>query len=236
MAAKKQKQIDYTNVPETLKDHPFFGLELSEEQANFRDAIWDSSKLIVFCNAVSGTGKTTVAVMTAELLYRYGRYDGIVYITAPVQEAKVGFLPGTAQEKTSIYAEPFYEAAAKAGINTYTAIAQESIMNQKEGTAYINVVSHNYLRGCTFENKVVIIDECQNFYTDELKKVLTRACDSCCVVCIGHVGQIDLYSHKENSGFSRYIEHFRDQPYAAVCELTQNYRGKVSAHADKLIF
>jgi phosphate starvation-inducible protein PhoH and related proteins len=232
--ARKLAQVNYDKVPETLAEHPFFGLHLDEEQTTFRDAIWDPEKLIVFCNARAGTGKTTIAVMTAELLYRYHRYDGILYITAPVQEGKIGFLPGSAQEKVSPYSEPFYEAALKANINPYTAIRQESMMNQKEDTAYIDCVSHNYLRGCTFENKVVIIDEAQNYYVDELKKTITRVSDNCKTIVIGHTGQIDLYHNPGNSGFARYVEHFANEPYAQICTLTHNYRGKVSTHADLL--
>ena len=225
---------DRANPPATLNDHPFFGMKLDGEQIAFRDAIWSPDKLIVFCNARAGTGKTTIAVMTAELLYRHGRYDGIVYISAPVQEGRIGFLPGSAQDKIAVYSEPFYQAALKAGINPYTAIRQDSIQSQKDGLAYIDCISHNYLRGCNFENKVVICDEAQNYYTDELKKTLTRASDSCKLIVIGHTGQIDLYKHPENSGFARYIEHFSGQPYAAVCQLTHNYRGAVSTHADAL--
>lgn len=235
MASRKVSPDNYDKVPDTLADHPFFGMKLDEEQAAFRDAIWNPEKLIVFCNAAAGTGKTTIAVMTAELLYRYHRYDGILYITAPVQEAKIGFLPGTAQDKVSPYSEPFYEAAVKANINTFKSIRQENMMNLKEGTAYIDCVSHNYLRGCTFENKVVIIDEAQNYYTDELKKTITRVSDNCKTIVIGHTGQIDLYHNPENSGFARYIKHFEGEPYAQICSLTHNYRGRVSTHADLLI-
>lgn len=99
---KKLRTVDYSNAPQSLDDHPFFGLTIDEEQRAFRDAIWSKDKLIVFADAKAGSGKTTIAVMTAELLYRYHRYDGIVYVTAPVQENKIGFLPGTAQEKLSV--------------------------------------------------------------------------------------------------------------------------------------
>lgn len=233
---KKQKIIDYSDKPETLKDHPFFGLMLDKDQERFRDAIWNPENLIVFCNACAGTGKTTIAVMTAVLMCKYKLYDGILYISAPVQEQRIGFLPGSPQEKTAVYAEPFYEAAIKAGINPFTDIVNENINGQKDGTAYIECKPHNYLRGCNFENKVVIIDEAQNYYVDELKKTITRACDSCKIIVIGHTGQIDLYHNPENSGFAKYIDHFRDQPYAEICELTKNYRGLVSSHADKLVY
>lgn len=233
MAKKPVRRLDLSNVPDTLDDNPFFGFVLDDEQKAFRDAIWSKNKLVVFCDAKAGSGKTQIAVATAELLYQYGRYDGIVYITAPVQEGKIGFLPGTVQEKLSVYNEPFYQAAIKANINVEQCV-YDNIENQKNGTAYIQCVSHNYLRGMNFENKVVIIDEAQNFYADELKKVLTRIHDSCKVIVIGHTGQIDLYHKPENSGFASYIEHFKNVDWAQICHLTHNYRGLISSFADEL--
>jgi predicted ribonuclease YlaK len=224
------------DYPETFDDRPYFGMKLDDEQLAYRDAMWSKDKLIVFCNAVSGTGKTTLAVMTAELLIRSGRYDGIVYITAPVQEERIGFLPGSAEEKTLVYCEPFYEAATRAGINVYTAVKQEQPvgMAAKFDTAYIDLRSHNYLRGVTFDKKVIIIDEAQNFYLDELKKTLTRVTDNCKTIVIGHTGQCDILKHKENAGFDKAIELFKDKPFASVCKLSTNYRGVVSATADEL--
>lgn len=234
MAKTSNKPIVVGDAPKTLKKHQFYGFELDEQQKAFRDAIWDDNNLIVFANARAGTGKTLIAVATANLLVQYGKYEGIVYIVSPVQESKSGFLPGDADEKTRVYAEPLYDALGKINVNPYTAVNQESIMNQKQGTGYIDCLSHLWLRGCNLENKVIIIDESQNMYTDELKKVLTRISDNSKTIVIGHVGQCDLYHNKENSGFAPYIEHFKDQPYAQVCELTKNYRGVVSNHADEL--
>lgn len=234
---KKAKKFepDYSNAPATLTNHIFFGMQLDEEQRKFRDAIWNPEKLIVFCDAKAGSGKTQIAVMTADLLCQYHRYNGIVYITAPVQEGKIGFLPGTVQEKLEVYNEPFYQAAEKANMDVQH-MCYSDIDNEKNGTAYVRCMSHNYLRGCNFENKVVIIDEAQNFYMDELKKVLTRMHDNCKVIVIGHTGQIDLYHHPENSGFAPYIKHFEDVEWAEICHLTKNYRGKISNHADTLTY
>lgn len=232
--AKTNKIGAGITAPKDLIDHPFYGIVLDEEQKVFRDAIWDPEKLIVFCNAKAGTGKTLIATATANLLVQYGRYDGIVYISSPTQEGKLGFLPGEIADKISIYSEPFLEALLKLDINPHTAIHQSNILNQKNGTSYINVTTHVYLRGCNFENKVVILDETQNYYTDELKKTLTRMADNCKVIVIGHSGQVDLYHNPSNSGFVRYLNHFKDDPRTAVCELKTNHRGWISSHADDL--
>lgn len=235
MAAKKiQKNEDYGVPPKTLDGHPFYGLELNEEQRVFAEEIWNPENLIVFCDSKAGTGKTTIAVGVANMLVQYGLYDGIVYIAAPVQEEKLGYMPGDLQSKTSLYFDPLYQALLKLDINPNTAINQLSIENQKNGTGYIDTITHVFLRGQNFENKVVIVEESQNLYLDELRKVLTRIHDNCKTIVIGHTGQCDLYHYPERSGFAPYIEHFKDEQYSHVCTLTQNYRGKVSTHADEL--
>ena len=93
MAKSNSKQNNKIEAPKDLNDSLFYGLELDNEQKIFRDAIWDEEHLIVFCNAKAGTGKTLIATATANLLVQYGRYDGIVYISSPTQEEKLGFLP-----------------------------------------------------------------------------------------------------------------------------------------------
>ena len=234
MAKSNSKPDNKIDAPKDLKKHPFYGLVLDDEQKIFRDAIWSPDNLIVFCNAKAGTGKTLIATATADLLVKCGRYDGIVYISSPTQEGKLGYLPGEISDKVAIYSEPFLEALIKLDINPNTAIHQYNIINQKNGTSYIDVTTHVYLRGCNFENKVVILDETQNYYTDELKKTLTRMSDTCKVIVIGHSGQVDLYHNPENSGFVRYLNHFKDDPRTVVCELKTNHRGWISSHADEL--
>ena len=231
--ARKSILVSYDNPPETLSEHPFYGLKLDKEQTLFRDAIWNKDKLIIFCNAKAGTGKTTIATATANLLVKYGLYNGIVFIASPTMEQKQGYLKGTIEEKSEPYFEPFYQALTKIGVNINTATYAD-IINEKNGTAYIECITHTFLRGCNFENKVLIIDEAQNYYADELKKVLTRIHDNCKVIVIGHSGQIDLCNNPQNSGFVRYLNHFSDDDRCAVCQLTHNYRGWISNHADEL--
>lgn len=231
--AKKTKVIDYTDIPETLVDHPFYGLELDEEQQKFRDALWSTDKLIVFCNAKAGTGKTVIATGVADLLVKYGRYDGIVYIAAPVQETKQGYLPGSLEDKSEPYYEPFYQALDKIGVNINTATFSD-FTSEKFGTAYIKCMVHTFMRGCNFENKVVILDEAQNLYFDEMKKVLTRMHDNCKIIVVGHSKQCDIYHNPERSGFVKYLNHFAKDDRCAVCTLSKNYRGWISNMADEL--
>lgn len=227
------------NAPKNLEDLMFYGLKLDDEQKIFRDTIWDSEKLIVFCNAKAGTGKTTISIGVANLLVQYGLYDGIVYIASPTMEQKQGYLPGDLEMKSAPYIEPLIEALLTLGIDPNNSIKSENnIQALKEGKAFIDFKVDTYLRGVNFENKVVILDESQNFYGSDMKKVLTRIHDSCKTIVIGHTEQCDLYKHKENSGFHQYLSAFKekyiDDPRVGICELTINHRGWVSTTCDNI--
>ena len=150
-----------------------------------------------------------------------------------VSAQRIGYLPGDITQKSEVYFEPIYQAIIKCNLEPHRIINDESMTAKKCGDAYVKLLTSTYLRGTNFENKVIIIDEAQNGTLPDLKKVLTRCADSCKVIVIGHTGQIDLKSKKQ-SGFARYIEHFKDEPYAAVCELHTNHRGIVSTKADEL--
>ena len=210
-----------------------FEFDLDEGQAAFVREIMSPDKTIVFCNAKAGTGKTTLAMGTANILVKDKRNDlnGIVYIVSPYGEEKQGYLPGDITQKSEIYYEPAYQAMIECGLNPNTDVYSEAMVNKKRGEGFVKMLTHTYLRGTNLEKKVVIIDEAQNFTAAELKKVLTRIHDDCKVIVVGHTGQIDISA---KSGFAQYIEHFRDQKRCAVCELTVNHRGWLSTHADAL--
>lgn len=221
------------NAPRTLDNNPFYGFNLDDQQKAFRDSIWNPDKLITFVNAKAGSGKTQIATATANLLVEFGRYEGIVFVMFPCVEDKQGYLPGDITQKSEIYFEPVYQALLKCGIEPHRVINDDSMTAKKRGDAYIKLLTSTYLRGTNFENKVIVIDEAQNGTLGDLKKVLTRCSDNCKVVVCGHTGQIDL-KKIDLSGFERYIEHFKGEEWADVCELTHNYRGVISRKADEL--
>lgn len=231
MASKKCNSNQFL-----IGDELFYGKTLDEDQKNFRDKILDDETIIVIADAKAGTGKTTIATGAANLLVLNGKYDGIVYIASPTQEQKQGYLPGTIVEKSDPYFDPFYEALKECNINKNTALSS-NVMNQKNGTSYIECITHTFLRGTNFKNKVIIIDEASNYYLDELRKVLTRIHDDCKVILIGHTGQVDLYKNKERSGFQYYLDHFSKKlsdPRVSICNLTKNYRGWLSTYSDEI--
>lgn len=212
----------------------FFGLRLSDEQKDLKDAIMGNDYDVIFVNSKAGTGKTVISVACAKLLVSSGRYTSLEYIFSPCQEDTLGFTAGSVSEKEGKYLTPLYDALLTINENPNTCFYND-IINNKNGTAWINTYSHAYMRGSSKMSKtVIIIDEAQNFTIPELKKVLTRFGDNCKIIVLGHSGQIDL-KKKTQSGFVKYIEHFKDQERCKICNLSINYRGWVANHADALI-
>ena len=227
------KQLDYL---------PLF--DFDEDQEKFVEALLNKEKLIVFCDAKAGTGKTTLAMWAANVLYQDKRngYDGVVYIVSPYGEQRQGFLPGNQTAKSEVYFEPAYQAIVEIGLNPYVDVCTDSLVAKKgdsakrnealkRGEGFIRLLTHTYLRGSNLAKKIIIIDEAQNFTAAELKKVLTRIHDDCKVIVIGHTGQIDIHG---GSGFERYLKHFEGEAKCEVCKLTVNHRGWISTFADEL--
>lgn len=242
--ATKKKAVQATTsfageVPKDLTDHPFYGFQLDEEQQKLRDAIWNPDIDIVFCNSKAGTGKTFVTLGTANLLVRYGLFDNIVWLVNPTQEQILGYRPGTTESKVAPYVSSLYDAAVSLGINPYSDIDICSDDYAQKKTGYIECTTPIFLRGrnipCTSKEKTILIcDEAQNFYIDQLQTVLTRVNGGAKVVVIGHTGQCDLRHGSDRSGFAPFIRLFQTEPRCAVCELKNNHRSWISRHADTI--
>ena len=232
--AKKKNVIENNNeLPVSFDNYPFYRLELDPEQISFANTILNPDIDIIFVNAKAGTGKTTVATGVANILVQCGVYDGIVYIMSPYGERKQGWLPGTITEKSSVYFEAFYQALTICNVNPNTAINDETMVNQKNGTGFITCITDTFLRGSTLDNAVIIIDEAQNYTTSQLKKTLTRVGKHAKVIVIGHTLQCDLDDVK-TSGFVKFMKHFEGHDRAGFCELTTNHRSWICKCADEV--
>jgi phosphate starvation-inducible protein PhoH and related proteins len=221
------------NAPSFHYNGDFFGLHLDEDQINFIKEVWNPMNLVVFCNAVSGTGKTVLSVGMAEVLYKKGLYkNGIKYVAAPYGLEKQGFLKGDIQQKSEVYYEPLYQALETLGLSSFKVVKDTTcVINKKYDEAYIECVPNTFLRGQNFSECIVIIDEAQNNTKEQLKTILTRCHDSCKVIVVGHTGQQDMLGL---SGFLPYLNWYKDEAYCGICELSVNHRGKISRKADAL--
>jgi phosphate starvation-inducible protein PhoH len=211
------------------KNNLLFGFEpkLTDEQREYVESIFDRQLTIV--NAKSGSGKTTLAVACAKIIGK-----PLIYIFSPVEEKAMGYRPGTQQEKEKEYLTPLKDALLEIGeVPDKVIYDPDNLDAMKAGHVWVYPMSHTFARGINLKDKTVILAESQNYSRGDMKKILTRIHDSCTVVIEGHTGQCDLPDPRK-SGFAPYIEHFRGESYAKVVELTVNFRGRLSQHADKL--
>lgn len=205
----------------------FYGLDLTKEQRDYANSIFDKRMTIV--DAKAGTGKTTIAVGCAKIMKK-----DLYYVFSPVQEGVMGYRPGNQQEKEMDYTQPLKDALLEINEDPNRVIdSRDNIDNIKNGNVWVYPRSHVFMRGINLKDSFIIIDEAQNWTKNELKKTLTRIHDSNIVVVIGHQGQIDLKVPSQ-SGFARVIEHFESRAWSNKCELTKNFRGELSQWADEL--
>lgn len=167
----------------------------SENQKEYIRTIAEST--ITFCQGLAGSGKTHIAIGMA-LEYLLDEKVKKIVITRPVIEAgeKIGYLPGTAEEKLHPYLLPILDEV-NYFINTaqYTSLK----MNNK-----IEIVPLGLMRGRNFHNCFIVADECQNASYEQLKMLLTRVGRDSKLVLTGDVGQSDLMRHLQG-GFTEMI-------------------------------
>jgi phosphate starvation-inducible PhoH-like protein len=147
---------------------------------------------IVFGVGPAGTGKTYLAVAAAVSYFKSGKINRII-LTRPAVEAgeKLGFLPGTLQEKIDPYLKPLYDAL-------FEMIEPEKVNSFLERNIF-EIAPLAYMRGRTLNDAFIILDEAQNTTKEQMKMFLTRLGFGSKVVITGDITQIDLPS-KERSG------------------------------------
>lgn len=228
---------DYPNIKYKMVGNPLFNtflLKMSEEQMNLMEDALDESVKLLFINAISGSGKTMMAVLAAYTLYLDSKStQELLYVAAPVQEGALGHTKGGIFEKEQKYMVPLYDALEELNLTPEKSIRNDDAPeDQKDDEVWCGTKTHAYVRGSNIKNKTVIIDEAQNYTKNELKKVLTRIHDNSKVFVIGHDKQNDLPDPRK-SGFVPYLKHFEEEPYARTHKLSKSYRGRVSTKADE---
>ena len=211
-------------------DDIFYGFILNEEQEKFRESIMSDEHNVIMADATAGSGKTLISVACANILVKSGKYDSAVYVFPTVEEASLGYRPGNTSEKEADYLGPLYDALIK--IRELPNQAISSDISEKNGTAWITARSATFMRGINLENKVVIIDECQNMSIPIIKRIISRCYDNCKVIILGCRSQTDVPLDK--SGFKQLMQHMDNFDGCVKCDLPISYRGKLAMHIDKL--
>lgn len=168
-----------------------FNIQLNEEQKLAKANILEVP--ITVLRGGAGSGKTLVACQVAlDLLLRKEK-EKIVITRPTVSKEEIGFLPGDIREKMDPWLAPIYH-------NLFMLYKKESIEKEIEA-GRIEIVPFSFIRGRTFVNSVVIVDEAQNVTHTQMEAVISRlGIDSKMIIC-GDLAQIDL-KDKRDTGFS----------------------------------
>ncbi|MFH1282237.1 MAG: PhoH family protein [bacterium] len=162
----------------------------TSQQANYVNLMKKLDMVIAIGPA--GTGKTYLAAVSSLVDLKRGRISKIV-LTRPVVEAgeKLGFLPGDFYEKVNPYLKPLYDAY-------YNMLGPDKFRLFRDNET-IEIVPLAYMRGRTFDNSYIILDEAQNTTPEQMKMFLTRMGNNSKMVITGDITQIDL-ENKNRSG------------------------------------
>lgn len=187
--------------------HDLYGFQpKTENQRKFVD-LYNAGVPVIHTSGVAGTGKTAVAFYMAltDVLDESTEFERIVMIRSAVETRKMGFLPGSLDEKAEAYEAP-YRAF------TQQFIKYNNAYDNLKALGYYEFVTTSYLRGATFDNCVVICEEFQNLDYSELHTVMSRIGINSRVIFTGDNRQDDLKRQREKSGFDKFKKVLQAMP------------------------
>jgi phosphate starvation-inducible PhoH-like protein len=183
---KSKKSIDITNNIKPQSPAPVFKNRLIPRTINQKNYIRTvAENTITFCQGIAGSGKTHIAIGMALEYLLDGKVEKII-ITRPIIEAgeRLGYLPGTAEEKIHPYLLPLLDEVEY--------FMDVKFYSQLKYTRSIEIVPLGLMRGRNFHNSFIVADECQNASYEQLKMLLTRIGKESKMVLTGDVAQSDL--------------------------------------------
>jgi phosphate starvation-inducible protein PhoH len=146
-----------------------------------------SSKKFQLLTGLAGTGKTYVAIVKAlRLLDKDPNVKQLIIVRSAVETRKIGFLPGDQAEKLEVYAAPY--------VGLLSEVSPKKNYKQLVANKQLDFISTSFLRGITFRDCVVIIDEYQNMSAHELETAVTRVSETAHLFLCGDSDQTDLPS------------------------------------------
>ncbi|MFG6466008.1 PhoH family protein [Roseateles sp. BYS87W] len=242
--AKVTEITGKTAVLKTLKDYgnqknSVWGVTARNREQNFAlNLLMDPECDFVTLTGTAGTGKTlmTLAAGLSQVLDDR-RYSEIIVtrVTVPVGE-DIGFLPGTEEEKMGPWMgalDDNLEVLAK-GDNSageWGRAATNDLVRSK-----IKIKSLNFMRGRTFLNKFVIIDEAQNLTPKQMKTLITRAGPGTKIVCLGNLAQIDTpYLTEGSSGLTFAVDRFKGWAHSGHVTLARGERSRLADFASEVL-
>ena len=163
---------------------------------------WDDGYNLML-HGIAGTGKTFLALYFAikSVWDKKSPYSKVYIVRSTVPSRDQGFLPGTQKQKEAVYEAPYHPICTE----IYGRGDAYQLLKQKD---MIEFKSTSYLRGATFDNCIIVVDEMQNMAGNELHTIMTRVGQNCKIIFAGDIKQDDLTSsrYKETSGIKDFMK------------------------------
>ena len=233
-----------TAVFKTLKDfghlkNAAWGVTARNREQNFAlNMLMDPEIDFVTLTGTAGTGKTLLALASGLIqVLDERRYTEIIMTRATVSVGEdIGFLPGTEEEKMGPWMgalDDNLEVLAKTDTSSgeWGRAATNELIRSK-----IKIKSLNFMRGRTFMNKFVIIDEAQNLTPKQMKTLITRAGPGTKIICMGNLAQIDTpYLTEGSSGLTFAVDRFKAWPHGGHITLARGERSRLADYASDVL-
>ena len=242
-AIVRKSEKDHAII-ETVNDYQHsnktvWGIKAKNRQQNFAlNLLMDPEIDFVSLLGMAGTGKTllTLAAGLTQVLDEQ-IYNEIIMtrVTIPVGE-DIGFLPGTEEEKMNPWMGALLDNLEFLTQNDehtdeWSRAATSDLLKNR-----IKVKSLNFMRGRTFLNKFIIIDEAQNLTSKQMKTLVTRAGPGSKIVCLGNVAQIDTpYLTETTSGLTYIVDSFKNWEYSGHITLRRGERSRLADYASEVL-
>ena len=195
-SAKKNKEINQSSLVSVKP--------ITENQTLVFDTWAKGQNQFLF--GAAGTGKTFVSLFLAlrDVLDLKKPYDRVVLVRSLIPTREIGFLPGDEEDKSALYQVPYqnmvrfmFEAANEQQFN--------SLYDRLKGQGTLYFLSTSFLRGLTFDNTIIIVDECQNLNFHELDTIITRIGQDSKIIFCGDFSQTDLVKQNERNGLHDFL-------------------------------
>jgi len=219
-----------------LKKNEVWGIHARNQEQSFAlNLLMDPNIDFITLQGPAGTGKTLLTLASAlEQTIEQQNYTEVIMtrVTVPVGE-DIGFLPGTEEEKMTPWMGALMDnlevLSPSENTDQWGQVATQDVLNR-----WIKIRSLNFMRGRTFLNKFIIIDEAQNLTPKQMKTLITRAGPGTKIVCMGNVAQIDTpYLTESSSGITYVVDHFRNWNHSGHITLMTGERSRLADYASK---
>ena len=169
------------------------------KQKEFFEA-YKSGDYFMCLHGVAGTGKSYIALYKAieEVMDKGNPYQKVVIVRSSVQSRDMGYLPGDVNEKMETFIQPYRQITADL-------FRRKDAWDRLVEQGYIEFISTSFIRGTTFTNAVLVVDEFQNMNFEELDTIITRVGHTSKIVFCGDVRQTDLRKKDDKTGLPKFL-------------------------------